>query len=1032
VERIEVDVSAIERTVETKAAPAAQGRPFEVPAWLWRIGGAGLDIATIRLHSRHGSICVEGLSAAWARRDDGRNAAKSEASLSLWPVGRSEGQPADVVLRVTPQQVTALSGPALLPVLDLASLAAFAGLDTPAAGTLSGAVFPVPGGPFGAEALYVDLFAEDIVPGEAPVGLGFARANLHLSGLVLLPGGSGHGAGLGLALDSLVASVEGLAFRGERFGSGLGEAYLTGSLFFDTLSDHAEWTLGGQDRPENLSLRAEGSLDGVLAGALRASASVSARCRDLRALAEGLPAGAGLPAGVAIEGAVSAAASLAGSPEEIDVRGSVKTSGLEVVPGRDFRVPLLLDAAFSGSLGAGGDPIALRLDSNRFEAGGLPVQELSLSLGPAGAVSGRLAIESVDAPDLLPLFRSFLPEPLSAYRWGGTVGLSGSVRTNVGEASPIRGEFTARLRDGMFASSDYRRMGEGIDADVTGTFHVPSDRSSVDLALDAALPKGEIVMDDLYGNLAPTGPRLLADLGFHPESGGLRIRSARLMLDGVGDARLQGRLSRRRGRALHGNAAVEVGPIRLDGLLDRVLREGMGALYPGIAEAEAGGTVTLTAEVAIEDGLYRALGRLSLEEGSLRDPSRELSVRKMEAGLPFSLAIAPDPLIPAPAEPEDLVQPGALVLEGIELKGIEIPGIRAGLLLAGNGLRLVSPTRFALTGGSVNVDRLSLEGLGSGTGRLKGRATLEIHDLDLAPLAKAAAGMPVEGRLTGRFEQIDLDDGTWTIAGRLGLRVRDGELRVEDIRVRVPPSGDPSGGCSIRARAIPLEAFAGGLIRPPPQGTLDGRLPTVRLSEGRIEADGSLTLSAFKGSVTVSGLNAEGLNEPRRTLQLDLDLREIDLRTLTAPFPFGSISGVLEGRVHGLRVRPGFPYATAFDADLKTVRRRGVPRKIDATAVANLSRIGGSNQLASVLSKSLYRYFDEYYYKEMGLRATLEEGWLKLQGIPRGGKQYLVLPALRVPTLSMPVTILTPNRKILFNRWLNDLLSLGQAPAAGR
>jgi hypothetical protein len=210
----------------------------------------------------------------------------------------------------------------------------------------------------------------------------------------------------------------------------------------------------------------------------------------------------------------------------------------------------------------------------------------------------------------------------------------------------------------------------------------------------------------------------------------------------------------------------------------------------------------------------------------------------------------------------------------------------------------------------------------------------------------------------------------------------------------------------------------------PLEGTLDADLPTVALSQGKLETEGSLTLSTFGGTLTVSGIRAAGLPGPAPVAQLDLDIEEIDLAALSAPLRFGWVSGVLRGRIHGLRVRPGFPYATAFDADLETVKRRGIPRKIDATAVATLSRIGGSNQLAAVLSVGLYRFFDEYYYRKMGVRAVLEDGWLELHGIPKGDREYLIIRAFRVPTLSMPITVMTPNRKIRFNRWLADIVHL--------
>ena len=75
-----------------------------------------------------------------------------------------------------------------------------------------------------------------------------------------------------------------------------------------------------------------------------------------------------------------------------------------------------------------------------------------------------------------------------------------------------------------------------------------------------------------------------------------------------------------------------------------------------------------------------------------------------------------------------------------------------------------------------------------------------------------------------------------------------------------------------------------------------------------------------------------------------------------------------------------------------------------------------------MLSVGLYRFFDEYYYRKMGIRAVLQDGWLELHGIPKGKKEYLVIRAFRVPTLSMPITVLTANHKIRFNRWLGDIM----------
>ena len=82
--------------------------------------------------------------------------------------------------------------------------------------------------------------------------------------------------------------------------------------------------------------------------------------------------------------------------------------------------------------------------------------------------------------------------------------------------------------------------------------------------------------------------------------------------------------------------------------------------------------------------------------------------------------------------------------------------------------------------------------------------------------------------------------------------------------------------------------------------------------------------------------------------------------------------------------------------------------------------------VAAVLSMGLYRFFDEYYYRKMGIRAVLEDGWLELHGIPKGKEEYLIIRALRVPTPSTPITVMTHNQKIRFNRWLTDVIRVGE------
>lgn len=996
-------------------------RPFEVPAWAWRIRRARLRSSTLRVTSQAGgSVCFEDLGIAWDREPGNERAGLIRVSL-----GPGGEHPADLVLRMDPTSIQVLSGPVALPALDAASLTGLAGLELPLTGTLSGAAFPIPGPSAGAEALYLFLFSDDLaLHGIGPSRTGFDQASLCLGATLLMPR---DGAGPAAFVDGLTASVEGLTLADGRrpVGQGLQPFALTGTLAYDTLSDSAGWTLRGRDRENNLGIESAGTLDGLLSGRRHTQASLQALCRDLERLVKELGPTISLPKGLTIQGGVLATGRLAGSLESLDFRGNLETSSLRI----DLRpaaapVPVRLEASFSGSL-HGGTPERLTLETTRCEMAGTVSPRASLALDPSG-ISAEVAIDSADARNLASLFGPVLPRQAAGYQWGGAVDLSAAARRENRPGSITEGRFAARVRDGRFTSQDSQQMGEEIDLELEGTFHVPEALSSADLSLDASLARGKVVIGAIYGDLGKTCPRLRVDLAVDGQTRTLRIRSAGLTLQGVGTAGITGQLSQAQAGGPRGRLELKAGPVDLEALLDRVLRDGLSGRYPAVETATAAGTLEITTELDLEGGPSRVRGDLLLEGASLADPSHGLSVAGIAASLPFSFEARPEARVRPGTAPGAPTPSGTFTVEGIDFKGLQIPKVQARLQIAANRLTLEDPMRIEFAGGAVRIEELAVEGLGLGPGLEKGRAIVEMTDLDLEPVTRALADSAFEGRLNGRFDRLAIDEGAWEVKGRLGLRIRGGELRVEGIELKGPASGLPSGRCAVRAERIPLEALSRQFVEPPLKGTLDGELPAVELSDGKVHAAGSLTLSALGGQITLSEMQAGDLQRPKPFVQMDIRMKEIHLADLTAPLEVGRVSGVLQGHIRNLRVRPGFPYATAFDASLETVRRRGVPRKIDARAVETISRIGGSNQLAAVLSRGLYRYFDEYYYSKMGLQATLEDGWLELHGIRKGEQEYLVLRAFRVPTLSMPIAVLTPNQKIRFNRWLADLARVGR------
>ena len=619
----------------TERAATLEGRSLEIPDWAWRIKKASVRVATARVSSTTGSACLENLCAAWARRSE-----TTSGTLKISLDDRT-GRREDVILRITPQSVTALPTPAVLPVLDLPPLLGLAGLDVPLTGTLSGAAFPV-SGPDGLEALYLEFLSEDLALEGERFNVGFTRGSLRLAGFLLPPR---RGTGLSVFLEDVTASVEGLTADGRWIGPGLQPLDLSGSLWFDTLSDNADWALDARDRPESVRIRAQGILAGLMSGRRHTSATVRAECPDLARLATAFAESGSLPAGLNLEGGVIVSGNVTGRIESMDLKGTIHSSGLEVGSGRLPKTPVQVDGRLSGSFQEGSLQ-ALRFETNRFNIGDIGTPKASLAYGPGGA-TGTVTIDSIDPQRLASLLGPLLPQHLSDYQWGGTGTLSGNARTGNREGAPIRGSFAAGLRNGQFSSPDSQSMGEGIDFDLNGTFRLPPAGSPVDLVLDASLPKGEIVIGEHYGDLSKTRPSLRAEIGLDRNGRTLQLRSAGLALDGVGVIGIEGRFSQGP-RGVRATTGIEVGPILLDALLDRIVRDAVGGLYPGIEELAAAGTLSITMKLDVAEGSYRARGRLDLEDALLNDPLKGLSARRIDLSLPFSLGRAGSHALQAP------------------------------------------------------------------------------------------------------------------------------------------------------------------------------------------------------------------------------------------------------------------------------------------------------------------------------------------------------------------------------------------------
>ncbi|MEE9358814.1 hypothetical protein [Candidatus Vondammii sp. HM_W22] len=222
---------------------------------------------------------------------------------------------------------------------------------------------------------------------------------------------------------------------------------------------------------------------------------------------------------------------------------------------------------------------------------------------------------------------------------------------------------------------------------------------------------------------------------------------------------------------------------------------------------------------------------------------------------------------------------------------------------------------------------------------------------------------------------------------------------------------------------ISMERFSQAMGWPTLAGQLSGMIPGVSYQSGVINVDGVALVKMFGGSILIQNLQLDDLFGALPALDADIELKELDLETLTKTFSFGKITGKLEGRIDNLRLEDWQPIS--FDAWFATPVDDDSRHRISQKAVDNISNLDGSG-VSGALSRSFLRFFDEFGYTRLGIKCKLEEGICDMGGIESTERGYYLVKGGGIPRID----IIGFNTKTDWNLLLSKLqqIASGSAP----
>ncbi len=269
--------------------------------------------------------------------------------------------------------------------------------------------------------------------------------------------------------------------------------------------------------------------------------------------------------------------------------------------------------------------------------------------------------------------------------------------------------------------------------------------------------------------------------------------------------------------------------------------------------------------------------------------------------------------------------------------------------------------------------------------------------------------------------QVNMSGDRISLLESTAIPILDGNLQAEKFELTKGSLG-PKVRFQGYLTPISMEAISNAIGWPLLSGQLSGMIPGIAYENGVIAVEGLALVKIFDGDILIKQLKLDDLFGSLPALTANLELKNIDLETLTRAFSFGKITGKLAGRVDGLRLENWAPIS--FDARFATPPDDESRHRINQKAVDNISNLGGAG-VSGAISRSFLRFFEEFGYDRIGISCRLERGVCHMGGIESAEKGYYLVKGGGIPRID----ILGFNRRTDWHVLVSKLKQISQGGA---
>ncbi len=295
-------------------------------------------------------------------------------------------------------------------------------------------------------------------------------------------------------------------------------------------------------------------------------------------------------------------------------------------------------------------------------------------------------------------------------------------------------------------------------------------------------------------------------------------------------------------------------------------------------------------------------------------------------------------------------------------------------------------------------------------GRVDWHQSQANDDSNLSWQGLLLAGLPVN---TANI-QFNFSQDQFELIGAQSFPVFNGAIQLDQLKLDELFSESIEMSLNANILPISLKLITEKMGWPIMAGSISGDIPGMVKQGQVIKFLGALDLEVFEGNMLIDNLSLERLFGVAPVIAADVKFNGFDLSLLTETFGFGLITGKLSGVVDGLRITNW--KTDRLDAEVFTVKTKGIKQTISQRAIDNISSLGG---IQGAISKTFLRFFDDFRYKKIKLSCKLHNSVCEIGGIKNQNNQFTIVEGGGIPNINIVGFVRTINWDEFISRLLN-------------